>query len=484
MSGKDDSNKKNDDRSNEQDLNKSRLSLEKKLEQIRRMMQSQKFSSGEQARDFIDKMLNTDPAMPEMPAETPLDKAQELIYKAWEARTRKECISLAREALKISPDCADAYVILAEEYATSLGEALCYYRAGVAAGERAIGAKNFQAYAGHFWGELDTRPYMRAKAGLAECLWEMGKQTEAITHYQEMLKLNPHDNQGTRYILAACLLKMGDIANLKRLLNRYHEDSSAWQYTHALILFMERGDSPEARLALQIASRNNHYVIPYLTGQKQLPRQLPETIGIRDRNEAIYYAAEFGPGWMETPGAVDWLKQQVLAEKPVNKSKLKGIPEVFLEAFDNENAAKPSGPAAETVYTFRVGLRFCPGVWRKIDIRGSQTLHNLHKAIVSAFQRDDDHLYAFYMSNKIWDASSEYGIPVAGSACRDAKKARIDSLGLIPRSKFLYLFDFGDQWEHPVTLLKIRQEAPQGNYPRIVERKGKAPPQYDDTDMA
>jgi hypothetical protein len=275
---------------------------------------------------------------------------------------------------------------------------------------------------------------------------------------------------------------MGDIANLKKLINRYHEDSSAWLYTQALLLFMEQGDSPESCRALQIAERNNHYVISYLTGQKQLPRQLPETIGVRDRNEAIYYAAEFGPGWMETPGAIDWLKKQALAEKPVNKSRLKGIPEVFLHAFDTENGAAQSKPDTETIYTFKVSLRFSPGIWRKIDIRGSQTLHNLHKAIVSAFRREDDHLYSFYMSNKIWDASSEYGIRVAGSTCRDAKKARIDSLGLTPRGRFLYLFDFGDQWEHPITLLKIREETPQGNYPRIVERKGKAPPQYDDTD--
>lgn len=33
---------------------------------------------------------------------------------------------------------------------------------------------------GHFWGILETRFYMRARAGLAEALWELGERDAAI----------------------------------------------------------------------------------------------------------------------------------------------------------------------------------------------------------------------------------------------------------------------------------------------------------------
>ena len=96
-------------------------------------------------------------------------QAQELMYEAWDTGAKRERIELAKRALEISDLCADAHVLLAEEVAKTLVEARRHYEAGVAAGERALGAQAFERDAGHFWGLLETRPYMRARAGLAEC---------------------------------------------------------------------------------------------------------------------------------------------------------------------------------------------------------------------------------------------------------------------------------------------------------------------------
>ena len=80
--------------------------------------------------------------------------------------------------MEISPDCADAYVLLAE-HAKTADEAQNLYEQGVAAGERALGREAFAEHEGHFWGVLETRPYMRARQGLAQCLWEAGRRREA-----------------------------------------------------------------------------------------------------------------------------------------------------------------------------------------------------------------------------------------------------------------------------------------------------------------
>ena len=50
--------------------------------------------------------------------ETSIDRAQELMFRAFEA-TGAEQVHLARQALKVSPDCADAYVLLAEHAETA-----------------------------------------------------------------------------------------------------------------------------------------------------------------------------------------------------------------------------------------------------------------------------------------------------------------------------------------------------------------------------
>jgi ST7 protein len=100
-------------------------------------------------------------------------KAQDVMYEAWERNTSRSRIALARKALGISPLCADAYVLLAEE-AQSIEEARDLYAKGVEAGELALGRQGFEEYAGHFWGFLETRPYMRARAGLASTLVQLG----------------------------------------------------------------------------------------------------------------------------------------------------------------------------------------------------------------------------------------------------------------------------------------------------------------------
>jgi tetratricopeptide (TPR) repeat protein len=73
-----------------------------------------------------------------------------------------------------------------------------------------LGPQGFKEYRGHFWGFHETRPYMRARAGLAATLAQLGDADGAIGHYREMLKLNRNDNQGIRYLLAAALMKQGD----------------------------------------------------------------------------------------------------------------------------------------------------------------------------------------------------------------------------------------------------------------------------------
>src|SRR5215211_7843795 len=167
--------------------------MEKVSQDLGRLLAEREFESIEEANAFLENMLREGGGkLPSAPAPTtPLERAQDLIYEAFETESSRKRVQLAKKALKVSPDCADAYVLLAEEDAGSLEEARELYQKGVEAGERALGRETFEEEAGHFWGILETRPYMRARQGLAVCLWELGEREEAIEHYQEMLDLNP-----------------------------------------------------------------------------------------------------------------------------------------------------------------------------------------------------------------------------------------------------------------------------------------------------
>jgi tetratricopeptide (TPR) repeat protein len=206
--------------------------------------------------------------------DTPLAKAQALMYQAFEEPNEQRRVRLAQDALAVCPDCADAYVLLAE-HATSRKEALRLYEQGVAAGERALGPEAFQRDVGHFWGLLETRPYLRARLGLAHALWTAGRRDEAVRHWQEMLRLNPNDNQGVRYTLAGSLLFLDRDDDLDRLLQQYDEPSATWAYTKALLAFRRHGDTPEARQLLKEATKTNRHVPAYLLGEKFPPAGPP-----------------------------------------------------------------------------------------------------------------------------------------------------------------------------------------------------------------
>jgi len=251
-----------------------------------------------------------------------VEAAQQIMYQAFEARSPRRQQALAHKAIEISRDCADAYVLLAE-YATTRAQQLKLYEEGVAAGERALGKDGFDEYAGHFWGFLPTRPYMRAREGLVNCLWEEGRREEAIDHCFEMLRLNPNDNQGVRYRLLAMLFDLARLDDVERLLEEYKDDGSAeWAYTRALLAFCREGDSSSARKALSAAKKINAHVPLYLARVKSMPREAPQYITFGGVDEAVDYAAQFLPAWKDTPGATSWLRKTLkLAPAAVPSSK-------------------------------------------------------------------------------------------------------------------------------------------------------------------
>jgi hypothetical protein len=284
-----------------------RRSMEQTMADLGALLSQHEFDSVEDANAFLQKTLAKG-GPPTRRAETPLAKAQDLMYDAWEAAIPRDRVRIARQALAISPDCADAYVLLAEETARSAPEAANLYAKGVAAGERALGKQAFADDVGHFWGVIETRPYMRARLGLAQVLWEMDRRQEAIGHAWDMLRLNPGDNHGVRDALLGWLLEAGDNTQVKELLDKYPGDGAAtWVYGRTLYAFRSEGDSQRARSLLADALKANRYVPAYLLGITRLPDSLPDMMSFGDESEAIVCADEQLAAWRGTPGARRWL---------------------------------------------------------------------------------------------------------------------------------------------------------------------------------
>lgn len=119
---------------------------------------------------------------------------------------------------------------------------------------------------------------------------------------------------------------------------------------------------------------------------------------------------------------------------------------------------------------------------RVIEIRGDQTLEDLHYAIFKAYDRWDEHLYEFQFGKRPFDPDGiRYGVPgpwPRKNGNGDSRATTLDDLDLKPERVFGYWFDFGDDWYHQVQVERIEQAIPTVTYPRVIKRVGKSPPQY------
>lgn len=240
-----------------------------------------------------------------------LEQAQALIYQAWEATTDRQAATLARQALELSPDCADAYTVLANVEARSAEDACLLYQQGVEAGRRHLGEGFFDRQMGHFWGLIETRPYMRARQGLADCLWALRRKDDSIAHGEALLELDPEDHQGIRYGLLSRYLAVGDEAGATRLFQQYAHDSSAAFLWSRVLLDLRRGDQVAAKQALHAARQGNPHVADLFTGQRKPPARLPTQFSPGDRQEAAIYFAGFAEAWLASSDAMEWLMDQL-----------------------------------------------------------------------------------------------------------------------------------------------------------------------------
>ena len=77
-------------------------------------------------------------------------------------------------------------------------DAIGHYETGLRIGQFSLG-DDFTGVL--LWGFTDNRPFLRCMHGYGLCLWRMGRFEEAEHVFDQMLWLNPSDNQGARFIL-------------------------------------------------------------------------------------------------------------------------------------------------------------------------------------------------------------------------------------------------------------------------------------------
>lgn len=285
--------------------NTDKMNTEKELARLVEEIKKQGFETAEEVAEFLKSMQGQSLAdLPEgMDAE---DRSQDLVFEAYE-QTVPKGRKLIKQALELDPNNADAYIYLAS-IEKDIDKAVVMFEKAIEASKKKLGKKLFEQARGYFWGVTETRPYMRAKAGLADCLYAKKEVDKAIEIYEEMLELNPNDNQGIRYLLSTLLLSKEDLTKYELFIKESEdEDCAVWNYNNALYSFRKSGRTTKTKKILKEAYKSNEFVIDYMLGIKKIPAEEPQYIGRGDENEAISYVISTWTIWEKTEGALDWL---------------------------------------------------------------------------------------------------------------------------------------------------------------------------------
>ena len=131
----------------------------------------------------------------------------------------------------------------------------------------------------------------------------------------------------------------------------------------------------------------------------------------------------------------------------------------------------------EPVARLRIELREIePKVWRRVDVPLSSTLLALHDIIQVTFRWMNSHLFEFKVGDRV------YGDPMPGEDLfgqRVYKAAGIRLKTLVEREveRFLYVYDFGDNWRHDIFIESVRDGEADVDYPAFVGGERRGPPE-------
>lgn len=165
-----------------------------------------------------------------------------------------------------------------------------------------------------WYGELETRAYMRLKHDLAMILHNQGRIDEAIAILRDLLARNPNDNQAIRYLYPSLLLLDGRtdqaLSAFEEIGRQYPDDipEPGFLLNWSLAL-LRAGHTEEAVIKARKAALSNLYLIPKVLGRQVVEHPIWHGTNTAQPPWAEDYAESFGDLWTSDKSARTFLRR-------------------------------------------------------------------------------------------------------------------------------------------------------------------------------
>jgi hypothetical protein len=127
------------------------------------------------------------------------------------------------------------------------------------------------------------------------------------------------------------------------------------------------------------------------------------------------------------------------------------------------------------LYQLKITLKWSrPAIWRRLVVRGDLRLDRLHDVIQIAMGWTDSHLHQFVLGRTFYGEPDPGGF---GTETLNEKRYTVADLAPAAKSKFIYEYDFGDNWQHEVKVEKILPPDADYKRPLCLAGENASPPE-------
>ena len=160
------------------------------------------------------------------------------------------------------------------------------------------------------WGLIKNRPFLRLYHSYGISLMEQGEPEKALDVFENLLSLNPNDNQGARALVVECCFDLKRPERVLKICNQYRPDILPEIIFGRVLALFQLGKIKEASKSLKLAHKNLPLITQELakTMHKKPIDYNEQRITLGSQNQAYCYWKEHGKRWVTTPGAIEFVR--------------------------------------------------------------------------------------------------------------------------------------------------------------------------------
>ena len=237
-----------------------------------------------------------------------LKEANKIVKRALKEKNYNKKVKIAKEALRKSNKCAEAYIILSNDKALKNEDKIELLNKAASFTEEVIGKENITKLKSKDLNLDIVKAYIKVKYEVAKLLWSNNERDKAISELKLILKIDEKDELVVRGTLLTWLIIEDRDEEALELISKYSSDNLIDIRFSKVLLLFKSNNLQDAERALRIANAYNENVINYIIKLNRLPKDINEIKGNSKEEVAIRYYEKSKEAWDNINGVVGFIK--------------------------------------------------------------------------------------------------------------------------------------------------------------------------------